>query len=119
MKKRADKGRRPLELQVGNLVLVKLNPKQLKGMRATCDRRLTRKYEGPFPIIAKVGKVAYKIDLPVWLKVHPVIHNSNLKLYHPDAEDLERNQSTRPAINLPKPKQKIVERILKDRVIRV
>ncbi|KAJ7970764.1 Ty3/gypsy retrotransposon protein [Quillaja saponaria] len=93
MKKWADKGRRQLEFQVGDLVLVKLTKEQLKGLRGQ-DHKLIRKYEGPLPIVSKVGKVAYKIDLPPWIKIHPAIHVSNLKAYHPDPEDPARNQST-------------------------
>ncbi|KAL8043819.1 hypothetical protein ABFX02_08G008550 [Erythranthe guttata] len=35
---------------------------------------LVRRYEGPFPIIAKVGKVSYRLELPSSLKIHPVFH---------------------------------------------
>ncbi|KAJ7947141.1 Retrotransposon protein, putative, Ty3-gypsy subclass [Quillaja saponaria] len=114
MKKWADKGRRQLEFQVGDLVLVKLTKEQLKGLRGQ-DHKLIRKYEGPLPIVSKVGKVAYKIDLPPWMKIHPVIHVSNLKPYHPDPEDPARNQSTRPAVNLKKPPSRVAEEILAER----
>ncbi|KAJ7951827.1 Disease resistance protein [Quillaja saponaria] len=114
MKKWADKGRRQLEFQVGDLVLVKLTKEQLKGLRGQ-DHKLIRKYEGPLPIVSKVGKVAYKIDLPPWMKIHPVIHVSNLKPYHPDPEDPARNQSTRPAVNLKKPLSRVAEEILAER----
>ncbi|KAJ7975820.1 Retrotransposon protein, putative, Ty3-gypsy subclass [Quillaja saponaria] len=114
MKKWADKGRRQLEFQVGDLVLVKLTKEQLKGLRGQ-DHKLIRKYEGPLPIVSKVGKVAYKIDLPPWMKIHPVIHVSNLKLYHPDPKDPARNQSTRPAVNLKKPPSRVAEEILAER----
>ncbi|KAJ7974913.1 Ty3/gypsy retrotransposon protein [Quillaja saponaria] len=114
MKKLANKGRRQLEFQVGDLVLVKLTKEQLKGLRGQ-DHKLIRKYEGPLPIVSKVGKVAYKIDLPPWMKIHPVIHVSNLKPYHPDPEDPARNQSTRPAVNLKKPPSRVAEEILAER----
>ncbi|KAH7576373.1 hypothetical protein JRO89_XS01G0046900 [Xanthoceras sorbifolium] len=35
---------------------------------------LVRKYEGPFPILKKVGKVSYKVELPPRLKIHPVFY---------------------------------------------
>ena len=41
--------------------------------------RLERKYEGPCPILRKVGKASYKIDIPSWMKIHPVITVSNLQ----------------------------------------
>ena len=39
------------------------------------------KWLGPFAILARVGTVAYKLDLPKELKIHPVFHVSLLKLY--------------------------------------
>ena len=57
--------------------------------------RLEKKYEGPCPILKKVGKASYKIDIPAWMKIYPVIHISNLKLYHEDPIDPARNQPTR------------------------
>ena len=55
-----------------------------------------RKYEGSFAIISKIGKVAYQIETPAWMKkVHLIFHISNLKPNHPYAEDVTRNQSTR------------------------
>ncbi|GMP60406.1 hypothetical protein CsSME_00023285 [Camellia sinensis var. sinensis] len=89
MKKWADEKRRPLEFKAGDQVLVKLNPEQRKFMRGR-DRRLVRKYKGPVTILKRIGKCAYKIDAPSWLKVHPVFHVSYLKPYYPNNEDPTR-----------------------------
>ncbi|KAF7117266.1 hypothetical protein RHSIM_RhsimMtG0001900 (mitochondrion) [Rhododendron simsii] len=117
MKKWADEHRRPLEFKAGDQVLVKLKSDERKYLRGR-DKRLVRKYEGPVTIIKKIGKCAYKIDAPSWLKVHPVFHVSLLKPYNPDKEDPSRNESQRQPITV-KAGKKSVECILADRVKKV
>ena len=80
MKQVVDRHRTEREFKVGDLVLIKLNPAQMRSrITSRTDTRLLRRYEGPVPIIAKVGKVAYKIQLPDWLHIHPIMHVSCLK----------------------------------------
>ncbi|KAI3805346.1 hypothetical protein L1987_27641 [Smallanthus sonchifolius] len=75
----ADKRRKPLEFQVGDLVLLKVSP--WKGViRFGKKGKLSPRYVGPFKILERIGKVAYKLDLPPSLgNVHPTFHVSNLK----------------------------------------
>ncbi|KAI3744698.1 hypothetical protein L1987_57788 [Smallanthus sonchifolius] len=75
----ADKRRKPLEFQVGDMVLLKVSP--WKGVvRFGKKGKLAPRYVGPFKILERVGKVAYKLDLPSELiNVHPTFHVSNLK----------------------------------------
>ena len=87
MKKWANKKRRHTEYKVEDMVLVKLLPQQLKSLRPV-RKDLVRRYEGPFPILGKVGKVSYRVELPPRLKIHPVFHVSYLKPYHKDKDDL-------------------------------
>ena len=56
---------------------------------------LVRRYEGPFLIIEKVGKAAYRLELPPKLKIHIVFHVSMLKPFHEDKEDPSRSKSSR------------------------
>ncbi|KAA0051292.1 reverse transcriptase [Cucumis melo var. makuwa] len=87
MKKWADKKRRPLEFRAGDQVLIKLRPEQVR-FRGRKDQLLVRKYEGPVEVLKKVGNTSYRVALPTWMKIYPVIHVSNLKPYHQDTEDL-------------------------------
>ncbi|KAK2999667.1 LOW QUALITY PROTEIN: hypothetical protein RJ639_024572, partial [Escallonia herrerae] len=73
MKKWADKRRRQKEYNLGDMVMLKLLPQQFKSFRKV-HKGLIQKYEGPFPIVAKVGKVSYRLELPPKLKIHPVFH---------------------------------------------
>lgn len=116
MKKYADKGRRPLEFQVGDKVLLKLTPQIWKKISSkTVHRGLIQKYDGPFEIVKKVGNVAYRLQLPDRLKVHPTFHVSFLKPFHEDTADTSRQQAKRapPVIRLQFNKE--VEKILSHR----
>ncbi|KAJ0866429.1 putative nucleotidyltransferase, Ribonuclease H [Helianthus annuus] len=75
----ADKRRKPLEFQVGDRVLLKVSP--WKGVVRFGKRgKLNPRYIGPFEITEKIGKVAYRLNLPEELSaVHNVFHVSNLK----------------------------------------
>ena len=117
MKKWADSKRRHLEFNVGDMVLVKIVPAQHKFTRSL-HKGLIRKYEGPFPIIKRVGNVSYKLELPSWRKLHPVFHVSSLKPYHGDTEDPKRGESKRPPLGNTRVYDKEVEIILADRVVR-
>ncbi|XP_022861893.1 uncharacterized protein LOC111382220 [Olea europaea var. sylvestris] len=117
MKKWADKKRRPLEFKVGDQFLVKILPQQFKAYRSV-HKGLVRRYEGSFPVIAKVGKVSYRLDLPSSLKIHPVFHVSMLKPYHEDMEDPSRGESQRAPPIVTKSFDKEVDEVLADRIVR-
>ncbi|GJY55074.1 putative reverse transcriptase domain-containing protein [Tanacetum coccineum] len=64
----AGKRRKPLELSVGDYVLLKVSP--WKGViRFRKKQKLTPRFVGLFEIIEKVGPVAYRLDLPEELSV--------------------------------------------------
>ena len=46
-----------------------------------------KRYEGLFPILRKVGKVSYKVELPSRLKIHHVFHMSYLKPYNENKDN--------------------------------
>ncbi|GJW13700.1 putative reverse transcriptase domain-containing protein [Tanacetum coccineum] len=75
----ADVRRKPLEFQVGDKVMLKVSP--WKGVIRFGKRgKLNPRYIGPFKIIAKVGTVAYHLELPEKLsRVHSTFHVSKLK----------------------------------------
>ncbi|GKA79633.1 putative reverse transcriptase domain-containing protein [Tanacetum coccineum] len=71
--------RKPLEFNVGDMVMLKVSP--WKGVIHFGKRgKLSPWYVGPFKIIDKFGHVAYKLELPDELRgIHNTFHVSNLK----------------------------------------
>lgn len=75
----ADKRRRPIEFQVGDRVMLKVSP--WKGIIRFRKRgKLSPRFIGPFKILARVGKVAYRLELPKELAgIHNTFHVSHLR----------------------------------------
>ncbi|KAD4586127.1 hypothetical protein E3N88_23728 [Mikania micrantha] len=75
----ANKRRRPIEFNVGDRVLLKVSP--WKGLIRFRKRgKLSPRYIGPFKILARIGKVAYQLELPDELSsIHPTFHVSHLR----------------------------------------
>jgi hypothetical protein len=84
MKLVADNKRSDCQFQVGEQVLLKLQPYVQSSMvRRPCPK-LALKYFGPYKILEKIGSVAYKLKLPPQSLIHPMFHVSQLKQYTPD-----------------------------------
>ena len=79
MKRQADKHRTDREFAVGDSVFLKLQPFVQTSMAQRPHQKQAFRYYGPYPIIARVGAVAYKLKLPEVSKIHPVVHVSQLK----------------------------------------
>jgi len=81
-KLQADKRRSPEPLfGVGDQVLLSTKHIQLKNPGA---RKLLPLWIGPFKVLERVGKVAYKLQLADGMKMHNVFHVSLLKAYRDD-----------------------------------
>ena len=91
--------------------MVKFNLRQFKAHRGV-HHNLVRKYEGPFKIVAKVGKTSYKLELPPHLRIHPVFLASVLKTYHEDKDDPSRNKSQRAPITVTASHDREIEAII-------
>ncbi|GJW37463.1 hypothetical protein Tco_0060383 [Tanacetum coccineum] len=81
----AEKRRKPLELEVGDRVLLRVS--SWKGIvHFGKNGKLALRYVGPFEILERIGLVAYRLRLPEELNsVHDTFHMSNLKKCLADA----------------------------------
>jgi hypothetical protein len=79
MRAQANKHRREVEYNEGDMVYLKIQPYKLRKLAKRLNQKLSPRYYGPFEILQKIGNVAYKLKLPADTKVHPVFHASLLK----------------------------------------
>jgi hypothetical protein len=77
----ADAHRTDVEYRVGDMVLLNSKNYQLKG---TGKEKLKPKFVGPYKIIKKINNVAFKLQLPGTLRIHPVFHVSQFKPFVAD-----------------------------------
>jgi hypothetical protein len=77
----ADNQRRPLEFEVGDRVFLKVSP--IRGvMRFGKKGKLSPRFVRPFEITQRVGRLAYRIVLPLDLvRMHDIFHLSMLRKY--------------------------------------
>lgn len=83
-KKYANTKRTERSFQVGEQVLLNLQPYVQNSVVSRPCAKLAFKFFGPFAITAKIGPLAYKLDLPPDSRVHPVFHVSQLKPFTPN-----------------------------------
>jgi len=83
MKQQADRHRSERELEVGDMVSLKVQPYIQTTVANRANQKHAYKYFGPFKILQRIGSVAYKLDLPATTKIHSVIHVSQLKRHAP------------------------------------
>ncbi|KAF7124493.1 hypothetical protein RHSIM_Rhsim12G0205800 [Rhododendron simsii] len=79
MKHYADKLRTEREFAVGDWVFLRLQPYRQTSLALQRNMKLAPRFYGPFQVISKIGKVAYKLLLPDTAQIHPVFHVSLLK----------------------------------------
>ncbi|WVZ01635.1 hypothetical protein V8G54_027704 [Vigna mungo] len=84
MKQQADRKRRDIQLEVGDLALVKLQPYRQQSLALRKNQKLGLKFFGPFEVVEKIGAVAYRLQLPDTAKIYPVFHISLLKKFQGD-----------------------------------
>ena len=67
---------------IGDQVMLSASNIKLATNAKQPSWKLLHKFLGPYKIIKVISEVAYKLDLPSTLSIHPVFHVSLLTWYH-------------------------------------
>ena len=73
---------------------VYLNAANIKTTHAL--KKLDAKFDGPFKILEAVGKLAYKLELPLTWTIHNTFHKSKLKPAYKPAFPKQKEMQLRP-----------------------
>jgi hypothetical protein len=115
MKSRADLHRWEVTFQVGDYVFLKLQPYRQKTIAFRSSLKLSPRFFSPFKVLARIGPVAYKLDLPTGSRIHNVFHVSLLKKQWGDiAKDtvITLSPITSDVVVLPEPEAVLDRRVI-------
>jgi hypothetical protein len=115
MKSYADKNRSERQFQVGDQVLLKVQPYAQQSVVNLPYPKLSYKFFDPYTILERIGAVAYKLELPVTAKIHPVFHVSQLKPFLADYTPVYKDLSSIPDLTAVAP---VPAEILEHRLVR-
>jgi hypothetical protein len=113
MKIYADSKRTERSYEVGDKVLLKLQPYAQATVINRPFPKLAYKFFGPYTILERIGNAAYRLELPVGCQVHNVFHVSQLKDYRSDYSPVFADLPNIPALDtLDTEPEKVLDRRL-------
>lgn len=79
MKTNFEKHKRDVQFEIGENVYLKLRPYRQRSVVNQNNVKLAPRCFGPYNIVGKIGKSAYKLKLQDTASIHPVFQVSQLK----------------------------------------
>ncbi|KAL0642100.1 hypothetical protein Bca4012_103094 [Brassica carinata] len=101
-KKYADQSRREVVFNIGDWVYLKVSAQKGKNRFGKVGKLAVR-FIGPYQIIQRIGEVAYHLNLPEEMQIHPVFHVSMLRKHVHDPSAIETEQFEKLQTNLTYP----------------
>lgn len=123
-KRHYDRKHQPLFLKVGEYALLKLHKGYSIPSTIGVTKKLTQQYAGPFKVLAKVGRLAYKLKIPTHWTIHPVFSIAQLEPCPPPEDDpFKRSRPDHPSHvhvdgDTPNYLSYEIERLLNKRIIK-
>jgi hypothetical protein len=115
MKKHYDAKHQSKFLMPGDYVTLRLhrgyNIPGLKGRNV----KLEQQFAGPFKVLERIGRLAYRLELPPSMKIHPVISIAHLEPAPIPHEDPFKRPFSQTILNDPQPEKILRKRELKRR----
>ena len=75
----ADKHRTECKFEVGDIVILRLQPYRQSSLKRSGTEKLKPRFYGPYKVTRRVGEVAYELELLEGSKIHNIFHVSFLK----------------------------------------